>query len=212
MRRLPVYLVLDTSASMAGKPLDAVKQGLNALILTLRQDPYTLETAYISIITFNSTAKQTIPLTNLISFQMPSIEVEGMTALGDALSLTADCIEKEVIKTTATQRGDWRPMVFLMTDGEPTHNWSKGLERFKALNLQMVIGCAAGHSVNPQVLKQIANVVVRLDSANESTIKSFFKWVSASVSSHSHKVNLTKLSTLNINDLPSLPAEITVIS
>ena len=211
MRRLPVYLVLDTSASMKGKPINAVKHGLEVLISTLRQDPYALETAFISIITFNSTAKQIIPLTDLISFQIPNIEVEGMTALGDALSLTAACIEKEVIKTTTTQRGDWRPMVFLMTDGEPNHNWEGGLERFRALNLTMVIGCAAGYSANTEVLKQIANVVVRLDTTNENIVKAFFKWVSTSVSSHSHRVDSTKKEINSIDDLPPPPAEINIV-
>ena len=211
MRRLPVYLVIDTSASMKGKPIDAVKNGLKVLISTLRQDPYALETAFISIITFNSRAKQIVPLTDLISFQIPHIAVEGITALGDALSLTAACIEKEVIKTTTTQHGDWRPMVFLMTDGEPNHNWQGGFERFKALNLTMVIGCAAGCSANTEVLKQIANIVVRLDTSNENIVKAFFKWVSTSVNTNSHKIDSTKKEISNVDDLPPPPAEINIV-
>ena len=58
MRRLPVYLLLDTSGSMYGEPIEAVKNGVQVLVSTLRQDPYALETAYLSIITFDSTAKQ----------------------------------------------------------------------------------------------------------------------------------------------------------
>ncbi|MCF1958341.1 tellurium resistance protein TerY, partial [Escherichia coli] len=49
MRRLPVYLLLDTSTSMYGEPIAAVKNGVEMLLSTLRQDPYALETAYISI-------------------------------------------------------------------------------------------------------------------------------------------------------------------
>lgn len=212
MRRLPVYLVLDTSASMYGEPIDAVRRGLEVLVSTLRQDPYALETAFISIITFNSKAEQIVPLSDLISFQIPHIDVQGMTALGDALSLTAECIEKEVVKTTQTQRGDWRPLVFLMTDGEPNHDWKKGLERFKALKLSMVIGCAAGQEANVEVLKQISNVVVQLDTADEATIKAFFKWVSASVSTTSHKVDLTKKDVAGVDDLPPPPAEINIVT
>lgn len=32
MRRLPVYLVLDTSGSMYGEPIEAVKNGVQTLI------------------------------------------------------------------------------------------------------------------------------------------------------------------------------------
>lgn len=66
MRRLPVYLLLDTSGSMYGEPIEAVKNGVQTLISTLRSDPYALETAYISIITFNSSAQQVTPLTGLL--------------------------------------------------------------------------------------------------------------------------------------------------
>ena len=55
MRRLPVYLLLDTSGSMYGEPIEAVKNGVQTLISTLRSDPYALETAYISIILKSAT-------------------------------------------------------------------------------------------------------------------------------------------------------------
>ena len=53
MRRLPVYLLLDTSGSMHGEPIEAVKNGMQILLSTLRQDPYALETAYLSLIAFD---------------------------------------------------------------------------------------------------------------------------------------------------------------
>lgn len=38
MRRLPVYLLLDTSGSMHGEPIEAVKNGVQTLLTTLKQD------------------------------------------------------------------------------------------------------------------------------------------------------------------------------
>ncbi|MDR9778019.1 VWA domain-containing protein, partial [Rhizobium hidalgonense] len=73
MRRLPVYLLLDTSGSMHGEAIEAVKNGVQILLSTLRQDPYALETAYLSIISFDTTAKQLVPLTELAAFQAPEI-------------------------------------------------------------------------------------------------------------------------------------------
>ncbi|MEF8720500.1 MAG: VWA domain-containing protein, partial [Candidatus Accumulibacter necessarius] len=85
MRRLPVYLLLDTSGSMSGEPIEAVKNGVQILVSTLRQDPYALETAFLSIITFDSAAKQVVPLTELATFQTPPISASGSTELGAAL-------------------------------------------------------------------------------------------------------------------------------
>ena len=42
MSRLPVYLLLDTSGSMSGEPIEAVKNGVQVLHSTLRKDPYAL--------------------------------------------------------------------------------------------------------------------------------------------------------------------------
>ena len=106
MRRLPVYLVIDTSGSMYGEPIEAVKNGIDLLVSSLRQDPHALETAYLSVITFDDKAQQVVPLTELADFQVPSIEAGGWTALGDALSLTANCITNEVKKNTSDSKGD----------------------------------------------------------------------------------------------------------
>ena len=84
MRRLPVYLLVDTSGSMHGEAIEAVRNGLQVLVSALRQDPYALETAYLSVIAFNSEARQLTPLTELMSFQVPDIQASGTTALGGA--------------------------------------------------------------------------------------------------------------------------------
>ena len=63
-RRLPVYILIDTSGSMRGEPIEAVKVGLADMISSLRLDPYALDTAHISIITYDRTVQQVLPLTD----------------------------------------------------------------------------------------------------------------------------------------------------
>ncbi len=211
MRRLPVYLLLDTSGSMHGEPIEAVKNGVQILLSNLRQDPYALETAYLSVITFNETAKQVVPLTELPSFQAPVLNASGCTSLGDALSLLASSIEREVAKTTAEEKGDWKPLVFIMTDGEPTDDWTKGLEALKKVRTGVVVACAAGPGADTSVLKKITEVVVSLDTADDATIKAFFKWVSASVSVGSQKVDQGQKEVIGLSDLPAPPPEVNVV-
>jgi len=211
MRRLPVYLLLDVSGSMSGEPIEAVKTGVQTLVSTLRQDPYALETAFLSVITFDTNAKQVAPLTELATFQTPSISASGTTALGEALGLLADRVEAEVAKTTAEVKGDWKPLIFIMTDGVPTDDWKKGLEKLKKVRTGIIVACAAGQGADTSVLKQITEVVVQLDTADSSTIKAFFKWVSASVSTGSQKVDQGQKEVTGLGDLPPPPPEVNVV-
>ncbi|MGL5980134.1 MAG: vWA domain-containing protein [Phocaeicola sp.] len=210
MRKLPVYLLLDTSGSMHGEPIAAVDNGVQVLLSTLRLDPYALETAFLSIITFDSSAKQIVPLTELSSFQQPSIQASGCTALGEALSLLASKINTEITKTSLEVKGDWKPLVFIMTDGVPTDNWQKGLADLKKCQTGIIVACAAGQGADVSVLKQITECVVQLDTADSATIKAFFKWVSASVSVGSMKVD-SGSEVGGLSELPPPPPEVNII-
>lgn len=211
MRRLPVYLLLDTSGSMSGEPIEAVKNGVQVMISSLRQNPQAIETAFISVITFDTSAKQIIPLTDLASFQMVDIKATGVTALGDALKLVANKIDSEVEKTTPDQKGDWKPLVFIMTDGIPTDNWQNGLVEFKKRKTAFVVACAAGAGADTNILKQITDNVVSLDTADSSSIAKFFQWVTASIGVSSTKVEDSGKEVQGLNELPPPPSELNIV-
>lgn len=210
-RRLPVYLVLDTSGSMAGEPIEAVKNGLSTLLTALRSDPHALETAFLSIITFDSDAKQVVPLTDLASFQEPSLTAQGVTSLGEALTLVSSCIDKEVMRSSPEQKGDWKPLVFFMTDGQPTDDWQRGLNKFKTKKAGMVVACAAGSGADVSLLKQITENVVMLDTADKATITAYFKWVSSSITTSSKKVENVGVEATSMSELPPPPPEVNIV-
>lgn len=211
MRRLPVYLLLDTSGSMSGEPIEAVRNGMQTLVSALRQDPHALESAYLSVITFNETAQQVVPLTELGQFQIPVLAASGTTSMGAALDLLCARVAAEVAKTTAEQKGDWKPIVFMMTDGVATDELDAGIAALKAAKLGAFIACAAGPAANVTDLQRITDSVVRLDTADSNTIKAFFKWVSASIATTSQKVDLAKKEAAGLDDLPPPPPEVNVV-
>lgn len=206
-----MYLLLDTSGSMTGEPIEAVKNGVQVMIGSLRQNPQAIETAFISVITFDSTARQVVPLTDLAAFQMVDIKASGTTALGAALDLVSNCIDKEVAKTTPEQKGDWKPLVFIMTDGNPTDNWQSGLANFKKHKVAFTIACAAGPAADTSILKKITDNVVGLDTADSQSIGKFFTWVTASIGVSSVKVEDSGKEVTGLNELPPPPSELTII-
>lgn len=210
-RRLPVYLVLDTSGSMTGEPIEAIKNGLSTLLTALRSDPQALETACLSVITFDSDARQVVPLTDLASFQEPTLTAQGTTSMGEALSLVSSCIEREVQKAGPENKGDWKPLVFLMTDGQPTDDWQRGLSNFRNVKTGMVVACAAGSGADATILKQITDNVVMLDTADKATIAAYFKWVSSSITTSSKKVENAGVDATSMSELPPPPPEVNVV-
>jgi uncharacterized protein YegL len=211
MRKLPVYLLLDCSGSMMGEPIEAVKNGVQVMVSTLRNNPQAIETAFISVITYDSSARQIIPLTELSNFQMLDIQASGTTSLGEALKVLGNCIDSEVAKTTPETKGDWKPLVFIMTDGMPTDDWKSGLAEFQKRKSGMVVACAAGNGADSSVLKNITDNVVSLETADTQSISKFFQWVTASIGVSSTKVEDSGKDVGGLNELPPPPSELNIV-
>ena len=208
IRRLPVYLVLDCSGSMTGAPIEAVRQGMKTLLNELKSDPQALETVFLSVITFDSTARQVNPLTELMLVKEPDFQATGTTALGAALKLLSECIDREVRQTTTDQKGDWKPLIFLMTDGAPTDKWEDAADAIKSKKPGNFIACAAGAGADETVLKRITNIVVKLNDLQPEALKQFFQWVSASVATTSTGVANRGEAAVT---LPPPPPEIVIV-
>lgn len=211
-RKLPVYILVDTSGSMHGENIEAVKNGLQIMAAALKQDPQALETAQVSIITFGSEAKQVVPMCDLQSFQPPDLHAAGSTPLGEALSLLYDCANREVAKSTPDKKGDWKPMVFIMTDGMPDSGWESGLQKFKQGKWGVVCGVGVGANYSG-VLTQICNNpenVLCIQDADQKKIEAFFKWVSGSITTNSARVDSNQGDATSISQLPPPPQEFTL--
>ncbi len=177
---------------MVGEGIESLRRGMNALLMDLCSDPQALEAVWVSVITFADTAEQVLPLTELGSFRAPSLRVRPGTALGGAISLLNECIRREVHAHTATTKGDWRPLVFLLTDGVPTDNWRTAFEaaRNAAGRPPNIIAIGCGPDADPEVLMQLSDNVLMMGDEPDD-FRGVFEWISASLSAASQQIGAT---------------------
>ncbi len=190
MRRLPVFFVLDVSESMVGEPLRLLESGLERIVRTLRTDPHALETVHVSVIAFAGKAEVVVLLIDLVSFYPPRMPIGGGTALGEALILLMDEIDKQVVKTTYEQRGDWEPVCFLITDGKPTDNPSAAVDRWLKdyASRAQIVAITLGRAADMMTLTRLTPNAFALEQSSDTDFKRFIDWVTASVATQSHAV------------------------
>ena len=185
MRRLPVFLLLDSSGSMQGEPIESVRSGLQTLSASLRQDPQALETVHISVMTFDREAHVLCPLTPLEDFQVPEIVLpkSGPTHLGLALERLCQEVDAHVQLSSSDARGDWRPMLFVMTDGAVSDlmAFEEAIPEVRRRNFASIIACAAGPKAKRAQLEMLTDRVIALETMDAAAFASLFQWVSASI-------------------------------
>lgn len=195
MRRLPVYFVIDVSDSMIGTALESVKKGLSLCFENLQSNPYALETAVISMITFAGRVERPLSMVEAYRCTVPELSVGSGTSFGKALDVLMKDIDENVRPSTPEAKGDWRPIVFLFTDGQPTDNYRAAVDRWKAryMHKANLVVAAIGRSVNLALLCEISEDIVQLETADAATFTRFFRWITDSIQTKSeHASNGTE--------------------
>lgn len=205
MRRLPIYFLIDVSESMVGEPIEQVQEGIAAIINELKTDPYALETAWVSIIGFAGKSKVITPLQDVISFYPPQLPIGSGTSLSSGLIKLMNSLDREVAKNTIERKGDWKPIVFLFTDGIPTDDTESEIARWNAdyrKKTNMVV-ISIGENTNYNLLGKLTDHVLQFNNTDKNSYKDFFKWVTASIKSTSEKINNTSTDGINLSKMNS---------
>jgi uncharacterized protein YegL len=176
---------------MVGETLYKLEEGIAALVSTLRKDPYALETAHLSVIVFAGKSRTIIPLTELFAFHPPELPVGGGTALGAALDHLMNEIDRTVVSSRPDRKGDWHPIVFVLTDGAPTDDVCSAVERWNRSYRSRVslVAVSIGGGADHVVLRQLTEEVIVFDDTAPDAFARFIRWISAG---QDRKVSLAK--------------------
>ncbi len=180
--RCPCLLLLDTSESMEGGPINELNRGLSVFRQALASDPLAMKRVEIGLVTFG-------PVQLVSDFQTPDqfappvLQGAGDTPMGAAIAGGLEMVRQRKQAYKVNGIPYYRPWIFLITDGAPTDDWrgaaamikegetSKGFSFF-AVGVQ---------HADMDILRQIA-VRTPLKLAGLQ-FRDLFVWLSSSLSS-----------------------------
>lgn len=117
---------------------------------------------------------------------VPEMEAEGMTYMGEGLSLALDLLEKRKAKYKATGVDYYQPILVVMSDGLPNGNrrvWDEAVECIRALCASRKLSVVAVGIGNDADMEMLARVSPRQRPVrlNGLRFREFFAWLSRSV-------------------------------
>lgn len=183
--RCPVVLLLDTSESMEGKPIDELNAGLATFKYEVEKDPLAALRVELCIVTFGGDVACNQDFKTIDEFIAPKLSPKGLSPLGGALELGLKKLEERKHLYKKYGIPYYRPWLFLITDGAPTDGMKWYEEGKKAQQLE-----AEGHlsffligieGADMDILRKIASPEHPPLKMQDLRFREMFKWLSASV-------------------------------
>jgi len=188
--RCPCVLLLDTSGSMQGEPLDAMLAGLEAFRFDLAVDPLAARRVEVAVVAFDNRIQVVQDFVSPDRFEIPFLNAEGMTHVGAAIEKALDMVEERKARYRAYDVAYYRPWIFLVTDGEPQGESPDDVERAvqrlrEAEEKKQVAFFAVGvEGANMQALAKLGSrQPLRLKGLD---FREMFVWLSRSMQSVAH--------------------------
>jgi uncharacterized protein YegL len=177
-------LVVDVSGSMQGEAIDQLNKGLQEFHREVIADFVASQRLEVSIVTFGSSVLCIQEPTLVNSFEMPKLSINSRTKLVDGVRLAMDVVENRKRWYKETGQNYYRPMIVLITDGEPDSDQDlNGLSREVASKLEsksFMFYSLGVRGYNHQKLNQICSTPAPLP-LDGYKFSEFFKWLSNSI-------------------------------
>jgi len=197
--RCPCVLVLDTSGSMSGAPIEELNRGVETLINELCLDGLASKRVELAVVTFGTGVQLSSDFTPPGAFHPPHFHTGGATPMGEAVVRACELIETRKAEYREAGVQYYRPWVFLITDGEPTdtdsQHWQNAVRRVHdgEASKQLLFFGVAVKEANQRTLDTLCppnRPSVKLKGLHFSEM---FRWLSSSLKGVSSSTPGTQL-------------------
>lgn len=180
--RAACVLLLDTSSSMEGPPIQALNDGLRVFQLDLQGDPLARLRVEVAIVTFGQGGcRMTLDFTSAADFVAPVLTTGGNTPMGEAIDLALDMVHDRKLQYRHAGLLYYRPWVLMITDGAPNPDspWRQAAQRVQAaMQHKEVTFFAIG--VEGADMKVLSEITPRSLKLHGLSFRELFLWLSQS--------------------------------
>lgn len=187
--RCPCVLLLDTSYSMSGEPIRRLNEAVEMFSKQLLEDHLASKRVEIAIVTFGGDVKIAQRFVPPQRFYSTDFEPAGNTPMGEAVVRAAQILDERKTEYRRAGLTHFRPWMFLITDGEPTdeytNHWKEAIRTVHEGEIQkrfLFFGVAVNDASETK-LNQLCppnRPSLRLKGLN---FKELFSWLSSSLRS-----------------------------
>ncbi|RYZ37844.1 MAG: VWA domain-containing protein [Sphingobacteriales bacterium] len=178
--RCPCLLLLDTSGSMAGMPIRELNDGIETLRQELLQDSLAAKRVEVAMVTFGPVSLES-DFQTVDQFYPKKLHAMGDTPIGAAVEKGIELINqrKQVYRENGV--GYYKPWIILITDGEPTDDWTYAAQLVKEHEAQNKFAFFAigVEQANMDILGRLS--VRQPIKLKGLMFREFFLWLSSSM-------------------------------
>ena len=189
-------LLLDTSGSMGGQPIESLNRAVNDFKVQTGMDELAKKRVDISIVEFNSEVRVVQDFVPLPRMEPVRLEANGMTSMGKAIDMAIDKVKERMRFYASMGTPNFPAHIFMITDGAPTDDITAAQERLRQEqeDKKKIKFFAIGvPGYEKDVLKSLTKRCIELQDTN---FEGIFNWISKS---------MVTVSVSKVGDNPQLP-------
>lgn len=176
-------LLLDTSGSMYGDPIESLNRAINDFKEQTSTDELAQKRVDIAIIEFNDSARVVQDFTPLSQMQPVTLSAGGLTAMGEGINLAIDKVKERNRFYNSMGTPCFKPWIFMITDGAPTDDIESARQRIIDEESKGTHGKLKFWAVGvPGYSKEtLTSLTKRCIALNEASFNGIFNWLSESM-------------------------------